>query len=54
VPARRCEEGLPEAFVGNGVNVGDLAVVGARAVVVKDVRERAVVAGNPARVVGVR
>lgn len=38
-----------DAFVGPGVQVGEGAVVGARAVVVKDVEAWAVVAGNPAR-----
>lgn len=38
-----------DAFVGPGVAVGDRAVVAARAVVVQDVEEDAVVAGNPAR-----
>ena len=43
-----------DAFVGPGVKVGRGAVVGARAVVVKDVGEGAVVAGNPAAPVGKR
>jgi putative colanic acid biosynthesis acetyltransferase WcaB len=33
------------------INIGDFAVIGAGAVVVKDVPEYAVVAGNPARVI---
>ncbi|TAM53877.1 MAG: putative colanic acid biosynthesis acetyltransferase [Acidobacteria bacterium] len=40
-----------DAFVGPGVRVGEGAVIGARAVVVKDVEQWTVVAGNPARVV---
>ena len=43
-----------EAFVHPGVTVGVDAVVGARAVVVKDVAARDVVTGNPARVVRAR
>jgi putative colanic acid biosynthesis acetyltransferase WcaF len=43
-----------EAFVGPGVTIGDRAVVAARAVVVHNVDAEMVVAGNPARVVGVR
>lgn len=38
-----------DAFVGPGVTVGEGAVVGARAVAVKDVGAWQVVAGNPAR-----
>jgi len=41
-----------DAFIGPGVKVGDGAVVGARAVVMKDVEERAIVVGNPAKVIG--
>lgn len=39
------------ATILSGVRIGDGAVVGAMAVVTKDVREYAVVAGNPARLV---
>ncbi|MGO8926609.1 MAG: putative colanic acid biosynthesis acetyltransferase [Limisphaerales bacterium] len=38
-----------DAFVGPGVTVGEGAVVGARAVVIKDVAPWTVVAGNPAQ-----
>jgi putative colanic acid biosynthesis acetyltransferase WcaF len=38
-----------DAFVAPGITVGEGAVVGARAVVVKDVAPWTVVAGNPAR-----
>jgi putative colanic acid biosynthesis acetyltransferase WcaF len=40
-----------DAFVGPGVTVGDGSVVGARAVVLKDVPPNAIVAGNPAKVI---
>jgi putative colanic acid biosynthesis acetyltransferase WcaF len=40
-----------DAFVGPGVTIADRALVGARAVVVKDVPEQMIVAGNPARVI---
>lgn len=40
-----------DAFIGPGVQVGDNAVVAARAVVVKNVPPGMVVGGNPARVI---
>ena len=43
-----------DAFVGPGVTVGNRAVVGARAVVIKNVGSETIVAGNPARLVGSR
>jgi putative colanic acid biosynthesis acetyltransferase WcaF len=43
-----------EAFIGPGVIVGQDALVGARAVVVKDVPPNAIIAGNPARLIGER
>jgi putative colanic acid biosynthesis acetyltransferase WcaF len=51
------EEGVwvgTDAFIGPGVTVRAGAIVGARAVVVKDVDPMVVVAGNPARVIGQR
>ena len=41
-----------DAFVGPGVTVGQQSIVGARAVVMKDVAPFTTVAGNPAREVG--
>ena len=38
-----------DAFVGPGVTIGEGAIVGARAVVVKDIRPWSIVIGNPAR-----
>jgi len=38
-----------DAFVGPGVTVGEGAIVGARAVVMKDVEPWSIVAGNPAK-----
>jgi putative colanic acid biosynthesis acetyltransferase WcaF len=43
-----------EAFIGPGVTIERGAVVGARAVVVKNVEALSIVAGNPARCVGQR
>ena len=43
-----------DAFVGPGVSVGKRSVVAARAVVVKDVAESAIVGGNPAKGIGTR
>lgn len=40
-----------DAFIGPGVEIGEGAVVGARAVAVKDVAPWTVVAGNPLRVI---
>ena len=43
-----------DAFVGPGVKVGDGAILGARSIVMRDVEPNTIVAGNPARQVGVR
>lgn len=43
-----------DAFVGPGVTIGDRAVVGARAVVMRNVDAGKIVAGNPARETGER
>jgi len=43
-----------EAFIGPALHIGDNSVVGARAVVVKDVEPYTVVAGNPAKKIGER
>lgn len=43
-----------DAFIGPGVSIGDMAVVGARAVAVRSVPPHKIVAGNPATVIGTR
>lgn len=43
-----------DAFVGPDVTVGEMAVVGARSVVVKDVPANVIVVGNPGKVIGHR
>lgn len=43
-----------DAFVGPGVEIGDLAIVGARAVAMSDVPYGAIVVGNPARFMRMR
>jgi putative colanic acid biosynthesis acetyltransferase WcaF len=40
-----------DAFVGPGITVGEGAIVGARAVVTKNVEPWAIVAGNPAKLI---
>ena len=40
-----------EAFIGPSVTIGNNSIVGARAVVMKNVPSRVVVVGNPANVV---
>lgn len=42
------------AYIGPGLTIGEGAVVGACAVVVKNVPDWQIVAGNPARAIGVR
>ena len=42
------------AVILGGITIGDQAVIGAGAVVLKDVPARAVVAGNPARIISQR
>lgn len=43
-----------DAFIGPGVHVADRAIVGARAVAMRDVPAGTIVAGNPAKKVGTR
>jgi putative colanic acid biosynthesis acetyltransferase WcaF len=60
-PLSKCTIGIgsgawicADAFIGPNVLVGDLAIVGARAVVIRNVAPGTVVAGNPAQVIGKR
>jgi putative colanic acid biosynthesis acetyltransferase WcaF len=43
-----------ECFIGPGVTIGELTVIGARSVVVKDQPDRMVCAGNPCRPIKAR
>ena len=43
-----------ESFVGMGIRIGKGAVVGARAVVTKDIEPWSIVGGNPAKKIGTR
>jgi putative colanic acid biosynthesis acetyltransferase WcaF len=43
-----------DAFIGPGVSIHDRAIVGARAVAMKDVAQDMIVAGNPAKRIGMR
>lgn len=43
-----------ESFIAPGVSIGEGAIIGARSVVVKDVKEWTVVAGNPAKFINAR
>jgi len=43
-----------DAFIGPDVKIGDSAIVGARAVVMKDVSTATIVVGNPAKAIGHR
>ena len=43
-----------DSFIGPGVNVGNYAIVGARAVAMRDVDEWSIMVGNPARMIGKR
>ncbi|MHB8813673.1 MAG: LbetaH domain-containing protein [Steroidobacteraceae bacterium] len=55
-PVTICDDAwiATEAFIGPGVTIGWGAMVGARAVVVRDVEPGKIVAGHPAKVIGER
>jgi putative colanic acid biosynthesis acetyltransferase WcaF len=53
-PAIRIGNGVwiaTQAFIGPGVTIGDNSVIGARAVVMKDIPAGVVAAGNPVRII---
>jgi putative colanic acid biosynthesis acetyltransferase WcaF len=43
-----------DAFIGPSVNIGNASIVGARAVVMKNVPSNTIVVGNPAQEIGKR
>lgn len=43
-----------DVFVGPGVRIGDYAIVGARAVTMRDVENWSIAAGNPAKIISQR
>lgn len=43
-----------DAFIGPGVSIAEGVIVGARAVVMKNIESKVIVAGNPAREIGKR
>jgi putative colanic acid biosynthesis acetyltransferase WcaF len=43
-----------DGFVGPGVKIGAYAIVGARAVTMRDVDDWSIIVGNPAKVIGIR
>jgi len=43
-----------DGFVGPGVKIGDYAIVGARAVAMRDIGDWSIAVGNPAKIIGQR
>jgi putative colanic acid biosynthesis acetyltransferase WcaF len=43
-----------DSFIGPGVTIGDYAIIGARAVTMRDVGDWSIAVGNPAKIVGQR